>query len=363
MFDDKFDNIDFVSENDLNNFMEENVEANRLMGRIEVESVVTEKAKALKQEILSDVHKKIELQNKQNKRKSLFRYISVASAGIAAILIITVFFWFNDRNMNHDLLYALNSTDGLNAGAISIISGDVTRELNEGDFISHTADGNILVNNEQVIAVSDFISVVVPYGKRTIIEFEDKTTAWVNSGTKITYPKKFQKKNREIYMNGEIYIEVSKDAERPFHVNAENLEVEVLGTKFNVNAFSQEAIASVVLIEGSVKVHGDAGEEMLIPGQGYFEKDGTTEVVPVDTYNYTCWKDQEIRLLDEPFDVLLRKISRYYGVEIDSPTTMNSLRFEGVLDLTKPVEENLRILAAMGNFDVEKANNETFFIK
>ncbi|MDD4115626.1 MAG: FecR family protein, partial [Massilibacteroides sp.] len=98
----------------------------------------------------------------------------------------------------------------------------------------------------------------VPYGRRSSLTFSDGTKAWVNAGTVLVFPSVFEKKERRIEVSGEIFLEVAKDASRPFFVKTSQIEVKVLGTSFNVTAYPEDQNQSVILVDGQVEI--DFGE-------------------------------------------------------------------------------------------------------
>jgi len=187
--------------------------------------------------------------------------------------------------------------------------------------------------------------VVVPKGKRSTVNFSDGSVAFINSGTKISYPKTFDGKTRDIYLDGEIYIDVAKNTEKPFLIHTKNMEVKVLGTQFNVSAYSDEGDNSVVLVEGSVAVNSGNRENILKPNQGYFNENGISTVKSVDVYPYICWKSGILKIEGETFEALLKKLSRYYGIEIILSDNLKNVKFDGSLNLRDSLDDVLRMLS------------------
>lgn len=329
---------------------------NELLERIKIKFDVSDISSELKDEILMEVNRKID---GQIKRKFIFRRIATVAASVAAVFLIGVFIWFNNQtDVSRQLLATIGSVITEDVEEVRIISGESEQRITENMVIKNTKEGDIVVGEEKKIQAdeikTEYVTVVVPKGRRTTIQFSDGTVAWINSGSKLTYPKEFEKKSRKVYLDGEMYIEVARDEKRPFLVHTEKLTVNVLGTKFNISAYNEENTKSVVLVEGSVEVKKDKQKDKLIPGQGYFDNAGSAQIKPVDTYLYTCWKDGRMKLQDEPFDALLRKLSRYYGVEIQSESQLNSLRFEGNLNLKESIDDILSTLSISKDFAFEK---------
>lgn len=92
--------------------------------------------------------------------------------------------------------------------------------------------------------------MVIPRGKRSVLTFSDGSKVWVNAGTRVIYPTEFEKDKREIYVDGEIYIEVARDEERPFYVRTKDMNVRVLGTKFNVTNMNLSQFAVWCWLKG-----------------------------------------------------------------------------------------------------------------
>lgn len=112
-----------------------------------------------------------------------------------------------------------------------------------------------------------------------VLTFSDGSKVWVNAGTRVIYPTEFEKDKREIYVDGEIYIEVARDEERPFYVRTKDMNVRVLGTKFNVTAYESEPIRSVVLAQGCVQVETtQTPKAILAPNQMFSSVEGKENI-------------------------------------------------------------------------------------
>ena len=110
--------------------------------------------------------------------------------------------------------------------------------------------------------------MIIPKGKRTRLTLADGTHLWANSGTRVVYPSHFEKNHREIYVEGEVYLDVFRNEDAPFIVRTKDFQIQVLGTSFNVSAYPSEGVSSVVLVEGSVNVKNQQKEQVkLAPGQ------------------------------------------------------------------------------------------------
>ena len=135
--------------------------------------------------------------------------------------------------------------------------------------------------------------LVVPFGKKSKIELADGTRLWLNSGSRAIYPVVFQKGKREIYLEGEGYLEVAHNASSPFYVVTDQMKVRVLGTKFNLSAYKEDASVSVVLVEGSVEASSESGKLILKPNQllNYQKSTRESTISHANVLQYVSWID------------------------------------------------------------------------
>lgn len=168
-------------------------------------------------------------------------------------------------------------------------------------------------------------TLTVPYGKRFKLKLSDGTQVHLNAGTSLRYPLKFiNGGNRQVFLNGEAYFDVSENKVQPFIVNAAELKVKVLGTEFNVAAYPEDIETDVVLVEGSVGIYtGDEdfdpeNHTVLRPGfMGSFNKEQVkVNTKKVNTTIYTSWIKGDIVFRNAPFDNIVKKLERHYDVII-----------------------------------------------
>lgn len=193
-----------------------------------------------------------------------------------------------------------------------------------------------------------FNQLITPIGKRSMIAFHEGTKIWVNSGTKLVYPVKFDDKQREIYVEGEAYIDVAIDPKkRPFIVRTDQITVHVLGTKFNVEAYASDSRQRVVTESGLVKITSNKNENgvLLSPNKMYEYGNGQESVNEVNVHRYISWIDGLYIYEDERLDVIFTRLSRYYGKKIIVDQSSAMLKCSGKLDLKENLEDVLSIIA------------------
>ena len=196
--------------------------------------------------------------------------------------------------------------------------------LSSGETVAMHYGDTLIYNANTRIDDSVFNELHIPNGKTFTLVLSDGTAIQLNSGSNIKFPAKFPNKgNREVYVYGEAYFDVTKDSEHPFIVNSEEVSVKVLGTEFNFSSYKEQNEVSTVLVEGSVMLnHGGSFKKnvTLAPGEkGSWDRSkGIIEVKGVDTNLYVGWMKGEIVFRDTSFRELLASLERVYNVEIEN---------------------------------------------
>lgn len=172
-----------------------------------------------------------------------------------------------------------------------------------------------------------FNELTVPNGKRFDVSLSDGTYVKLNSGSSIKYPVHFIKgMERKIFLKGEAYFDVASDKEHPFIVNANSVNVQVLGTKFNVSHYPTDEDINTVLIEGSVKLYENGDKDntgkqvLLVPGQlaNWDKETKEISVKRVDPKDYTAWKDGILLFRNIPFSTIRKRLERHFNVSIEN---------------------------------------------
>lgn len=213
----------------------------------------------------------------------------------------------------------------LENGNIEIISENGTSQVldAQGNVIGAQTGNQLVYNDDVKIQSLEYNTLTVPYGKQFEIKLSDGTNVHMNAGTTLRYPIRFiAGETRKVFLTGEAFFEVAPDVEHAFIVNSKMLNVEVLGTEFNVSAYPEDFNTDVVLVEGSVGMYAEdksLSEGIKIkPGvMGSFDrklKKITTE--NVDTTIYTSWMEGSLVFRDMPFKNIVSKLERHYNMKI-----------------------------------------------
>lgn len=200
---------------------------------------------------------------------------------------------------------------------------------------------------EEVI-VMRYNQLDVPRGGEYKVTLADGTTVYLNSATRLKYPVVFSEKERKVYLSGEAYFEVAKDAKRPFLVEVGGVEVKVYGTSFNINSY-REGNVQAVLVEGSVGVRVLAsGEESVIkPGQmaEFKQENAKVEVLDVNVALYTDWKNGIFRFENQRLEDILATLSKWYEINIFYQTpSVKDLHFSGYMERYKEINTILEAI-------------------
>jgi transmembrane sensor len=178
-----------------------------------------------------------------------------------------------------------------------------------------------------------YAEVYAPPNSRLKIQLPDGTRAWLNHGSNLKYPQQFKKNIRQVHLTGEAYFQVSEDKARPFQVSAEDINVKVTGTAFNVSAYQDDEQIITTVEEGKVDVQrifqNDRMKhitELTATLQSvYFKNSKNSRVRQVNPKKYTGWKDGKLILIDDSMDMVEKKLERWYNVviEIQDPALYN----------------------------------------
>lgn len=192
------------------------------------------------------------------------------------------------------------------------------------------------------------IEIFSPHGARTHFELPDGTQGWLNSGSQLQYGTDILK-NRKVRLIGEAWFEVAKMDNKTFVVSTPALEVQVLGTKFNVAAFDDEKVTDVVLKEGKVKVNGYKGQFAveLKPDEKFtFDQElqtGTVQNVNAD--QFSAWKDGILVFRNEPLSEVLKRVGRWYNVDFKlNDKELANFRYRATFK-EEQVEEVIRLIS------------------
>lgn len=301
-------------------------------------------------------------EKQKNRKYLIISRITVAAS--ALIFLWGSYAWWASQPKNksiEDIAKILEKKQPETKEILLVMSGEKEVEVTSNASIVYSDKGAINVNSKQIerqiekpVTKKDaeqeivYDQLVVPKGKRTFLNLSDGSKLWINSGSRVIYPRVFAADKREIYVDGEAYLEVQRNEQAPFIVKTAQFEVKVLGTVFNISAYQETGRSSVVLVEGAVNVKDTHNTECnLLPNEAVEIKNGTAgDKETVNTKYYTAWTKGFLLLKSEPIPLLLDKLNYYYGKNIIYKDDIKDLKLSGKLDLKENIEETLEMISS-----------------
>ena len=293
-------------------------------------------------------------------RKTSFRIAYLrkwwAAASVLVIAVVALYLWLKAPGGAQPVDVAVqpeNIQPGKEGALLTLADGskvslDTVRNgviaMQDG-VTARVVDGVLRYNGKSTGMV--FNTMTTPRGRQFHLTLPDGTGVWLNAASSIRYPVAFDTRERKVEVTGEVYFEVMKNKQHPFIVNVNNrMEVEVLGTDFNINAYDNEEAIAATLLSGSIKVIRSAAPDQLVlkPGQqALMNNTGTAQkeikLVPdADLEKVTAWRKGLFNFRDIPFDEAMRQLQRWYDIEVVYENGVPDIELMG--EMTKGVSLN-----------------------
>ena len=214
--------------------------------------------------------------------------------------------------------------------------------------ITKTSDGNLAYEQTDKHSAASggifYNTVSTPMGGQYHLTLADGSNVWLNAGSSIKYPTNFNGTERKVEISGEVYFEIAHNAAKPFRVVTTRQVIEVLGTNFNVNAYLDETAIRTTLLEGSVRITGSNNTKIIKPGeQAVLNIDGL-HVAKADLEESVAWKNGEFRFNDEKIGSIMRKLARWYDIEVTFRGPVPEEGFNGKISRYKNISQALKML-------------------
>lgn len=295
---------------------------------------------------------------------------SVWAGAAAAVLLIGLFVTYQRQKLNESNVSKKEMATvlpeilpGGNKAVLTTGDGKQIVLTDEADGVIEQGEGFIIRKQEDGLVSFEITdhkgnatlannTIETPKGGIYQVVLPDGSKAWLNSASSISFPSNFSAEERKVSIKGEVYFEIQHDVERPFRVQAAQQQVEVLGTKFNINAYEDEPYVRTSLIDGSVKVKGATQEHVLKPG---FElsttKNGDDRVGKADIEAIMAWKEGVFQFDRVELAVLMRQLARWYDVDVDYRGAYAEDEFVGKIKRNEDIQKVLKVLR-YGNIDI-----------
>jgi len=328
------------------------------------------------------------LQHTLREKKSIKFKLPIS---IAACLLLFMGIWFvmnSEKNVNEEQ-FVSNLLPETNSAILTLASGKkvAISEGNIGEIageeyvsISQTADGQLIytiTDEGKGKAPTDdaYNTIETPKGNQYKVVLPDGSHVFLSSASKLRYPVRFSEKERRVELIGQAHFDIvpaystsktsssSRSNRIPFIVKAGNQEVEVLGTQFNISAYQDDKVIETALIEGAVKVSiaGTSAEVLLKPGQKAINAlHGNLSVEEFDITDLAAWKEGYFIFNNESIKDIMKKLSRWYGFEVEYVGDMTDIAFQGNYLRTRDVKHLLKTMEMANSlqFEIIDKNDE-----
>jgi len=308
------------------------------------------------------------------KQRNRLPWMSVAAA-VAVLVMVGGYFWYHSRNVPEPRPVAVIQHDappGSNKAVLTLANGQriILEHATEGELaqqggiiINKKADGELnytggeMPDEEAPVMIN---TVSTPRGGKHHLVLADGTQVWLNAASSVTYPVAFKGEERKVEITGEAYFEVAQHADQPFRVVCKGQRIDVLGTHFNVNAYPDEPVIKTTLLQGAVRVTADGGESTVLkPGQqAVLNNLQHVKVNVVDPEMAIDWKEGDFIFKNETLPDIMRKVSRWYDVDVDyGHYSHSTLTFSGEVSRSRNLSVVLKMLEATAAVKFTVKNN------
>ena len=308
------------------------------------------------------------LSAKKERRKNI-RY--AAAAIIICMLSVSLYFLFKPQPARQ-----ISKTENIKTPANDVAPGGnkaiLTLANGTSIILDSAANGTLTTQgNSKILKLNGMLSyntlknkssevlyntISTPRGGQYELMLSDGSKVWLNAASSLRFPASFVGKERKVELLGEAYFEVAKNAAMPFKVKVHGMEVEVLGTHFNINSYDNESMIRTTLLEGSVKINKNNSSSLLKPGeQAQMNKAGEIKIINnVDVEEAIAWKEGKFQFDKADIHDIMRQLARWYDVDVEYKGTVSS-HFGGTISRDVNLSQVLNMLHLTGevNFQIQ----------
>ncbi|GAA4178491.1 FecR family protein [Sphingobacterium ginsenosidimutans] len=285
----------------------------------------------------------------------------IAAAALLFFMFASYLIWKQNLLVDSRPTQAANAitkfTPGKDKAILTLADGQqVVLDADKRDTVSLFGKTQLLNNQEglQIMAGNAdheadhaINNLTTPNGTQYRIVLADGTKVWLNAGSSLKFPAAFSGKNRQVELTGEAYFEVAHRKNQPFTVALPDLKVEVLGTHFNVKAYSNDQNIETTLLQGAVKVNNGTNELFLQPGQQsqYDKANGNLKrTIPEEASTIVAWKNGLFSFENTDIKEVLKQLSRWYTIEVVFRGGVPNRKFSGGFERQTSLEQVIKIL-------------------
>ena len=358
-----FDLIDEEKRSELNKWLEKRKENQTLFQQLEDTAYQSQHFSRYTQFNAIEGWEKVEPRLKSKSKNLFYRLLPYAAILILCIGIIVLL----RTSSQPDIPTALHKNI-LNPTVRLVMEDGNTLELNSPSSTQGIENENFKSDGKQLVYKHTESSdsprhhlLQVPRGGEYALVLADGTRVWLNAATELSYPSYFSGKDRRVKLKGEAYFEVSADSSKPFIVETEHLQINVLGTSFNISAYPDES-HHATLAKGKIKAIYEEQQVILSPGEQALLTDSGMIVRPVDVSTYTSWKERRFVFKNKPLKEVARDLERWYNIHFTVSQDAQSIRLTANLPKYENIEKILHIIENIARVKCE-TNDQEIIIK
>jgi ferric-dicitrate binding protein FerR (iron transport regulator) len=303
------------------------------------------------------------------KRKAWYRDVATAAA-VILILTAAAFFWLNTRNkggkeVSKEGIKTVAQTDvapgrttallTLADGSKVVLDSSVAGQFaQQGGTVVVNENGTLIYQQKGPAQSEQYNTLSTANGQTYRMVFADGSKVWLNAGASIRYPVAFTGNERMVEITGEAYFEVAHQATRPFYVHVSGqkgngMDVQVLGTHFNINAYPDEDVVKTTLLEGSVKIKQGNSVALLKPAQqAQVSSDSIKVLSNVNIDVAIAWKNGRFNFYKADIDAVMRQLAKWYNIEVVYEGAKPTQLFMGEIERDLKLSQVLRVLKYTG---------------
>lgn len=301
----------------------------------------------------------IAVPSKVRRLNSLLRW-SAAAAVILAFSTLALRYIQGDSPTGHTLATSRTALPpGGNKATLTLADGStIVLDSAHNGLLTLQGKTNIVKADGQLtyegVSTKEILynSISTPRGGQYAVTLADGTKIWLNAASSLKYPTSFSGTTRQVELMGEAYFEVAGDKSKPFTVRLNGMEVQVLGTSFNIKAYQDDASIRTTLVDGAVRLSAHAGEQALLkPGQqGLWSQQQPHFLVrQVNTNNEIAWRNGYFAFDNANIRDIMKDISRWYNVDIEFQNSSIEKNFGGTVSRYQNAQDVLEILESTGS--------------
>jgi len=297
----------------------------------------------------------------------LYKWKTIAAAAVIIFIMIAIGYFLMNPKLAVTKSFAQNIQQqdvlaGSKKAILTIENGtNIDLDKQKNGVLTNISNHQVEKNNDQLVYTNNvtpseiqYHTITTPNGGEYEVVLADGTKVWLNAASTLRFPTAFVGNNRTVSLTGEAYFEVTTNKNKPFIVQVENTQIQVLGTRFNIMSYANEQAIKTTLVEGSVLVTNNNNKALLQPGNQAIISKQNIETIPVDINEAIAWKNGLFTFNKTELKTIMRQLARWYDVEVTYLGNIPEKRFVGDIERNSNLSQVLKILTSSGiKFTIE----------